>query len=155
MDIVMICLALAMVIVFILNIKLNVTNRNYKAILQAIYTYKIKCIFDETDDLVDYADMKSMDRAWINMFDWGFKYILPEEQYALVKPFVIPYTLSEFICKNEEERAKALKIHESILIWIRHVTHPTTANNRDFHTYAFALDFINAEERKLLRKYCE
>lgn len=68
----------------------NATN-NQLLISMAIFLYK-KDRLEQEDlahiDDVNWSDMEEFEKTVYRMTDWGYKRILPEEKYKLVKPFI-------------------------------------------------------------------
>ena len=70
-------------------IKNEITYKNMMIISDAIYRYNISMIKDERyDELISYDDIKSLDKALFNIFDWGYKNLLPKDTYMLIEPFI-------------------------------------------------------------------
>lgn len=152
-DIFRIILAVIFVLVMIAYIKLYVTYYHYGSMIDAIYAYSVKCLFNDDTPYVDYNDMKDMDHAWLNIFDWGYKRIVPKTEYAILKPYIVPFTISDIVFKTEKEKAIAKDIYKKIVDKIDTLEHPRNMSTKDYIIYAFALGFIDAKTIKLLRKY--
>ena len=70
-------------------IKIEITYKNLKIISDAIYRYNISMIKDERyDELISYDDIKSCEKTFLNIFDWGYKNLLPKDTYMLIEPFI-------------------------------------------------------------------
>ena len=70
-------------------IKTLITYKNMMIISDSIYRYNLSMIEDERyDELISYDDIKSLDKALFNIFDWGYKDLLPKDKYVLVEPFI-------------------------------------------------------------------
>ena len=70
-------------------IKNEITYKNLKIISDSIYRYNLSMIEDERyDELISYDDIKSLDKALFNIFDWGYKNLLPKDTYVLIEPFI-------------------------------------------------------------------
>lgn len=70
-------------------IKNEVTYRNNLKIIDAILMYQINTVRKgcfPKEDL--YRKMKSYGRCLFNIFDWGYKNILPPEDYEKVKKYI-------------------------------------------------------------------
>ena len=42
----------------------------------------------DLDKLIPFSEMKSYNKAFINMFDWGYKNLVPKDIFALIEPFI-------------------------------------------------------------------
>ena len=70
-------------------IKTLITYKNMMIISDSIYRYNLSMIEDERyEELISYDDIKSLDKALFNIFDWGYKDLLPKDTYMLVEPFI-------------------------------------------------------------------
>lgn len=91
MDVLVIIFICVMVFSFYIMIKnfntLNVLTR----ISNAIYLYNMDMLHRgkyKEMDLVDYADMKPYLKVLFNLFDWGYKYILPKDKFELIEKYI-------------------------------------------------------------------
>ena len=70
-------------------IKNEITYKNMKIISNAIYRYNISMINDKRyDELIPYDSIKSCEKTFLNIFDWGYKNLLPKDTYMLIEPFI-------------------------------------------------------------------
>ena len=85
---IVICL-IALLFDFLYYIKTLITYKNMMIISDSIYRYNLSMIEDERyDELISYDDIKSLDKALFNIFDWGYKNLLPRDTYMLIEPFI-------------------------------------------------------------------
>ena len=74
---------------FVMLIKNQVTYKNNCIISTAIYRYNIDRIGKgDFDGLLYYDVIKSYDKALFNIFDCGYKNLVPKDVYALIEPFI-------------------------------------------------------------------
>ena len=88
---VVLLLTIIVVLLFscVMHIKNEVTYKNNLIISRAIYFYNIDRISKgDIDGILSYDVIKSYDKAFINMFDWGYKNLVPKDTYALIEPFI-------------------------------------------------------------------
>lgn len=70
-------------------IKNEITYKNMKIISDAIYRYNISMIKDKRyDELISYDSIKNYEKTFLNIFDWGYKNLLPKDTYMLIEPFI-------------------------------------------------------------------
>lgn len=79
-------------------IKNNVTYRNYEIISDAIFDYRMDAIDKACKNRtivekgveyeVCYNDMRGYNETVMRIFDWGYKNILPEDKFEIIKPFI-------------------------------------------------------------------
>ena len=68
---------------------LSFNYKNNLIISRARYFYNIDRISKgDLDSILSYDVIKSYDKAFINMFDWGYKNLVPKDTYALIEPFI-------------------------------------------------------------------
>lgn len=94
---------LNMLILFVLAcvimlIKIQVTYRNHSIIVDAIFAYRMDAIDKAakngtilTDGVkyeVNYDDMRDYDSTVMRIFDWGYKHILPDDKFEIIKPYI-------------------------------------------------------------------
>ena len=73
----------------VMHIKNEVTYKNNLIISRAIYFYNIDRISKgDLDGMLSYDVIKSYNKSLINMFDWGYKNLVPKDIYALIEPFI-------------------------------------------------------------------
>ena len=74
---------------YVMHIKNEVTYKNNKIISRAIYFYNIDRISKgDLDGILSYDVIKSYNKAFINIFDWGYKNLVPKDTYVLIEPFI-------------------------------------------------------------------
>lgn len=64
------------------------TYNNRDIIINAIYEYKIDMGQQGKKVEIDYDDMTSYDKTLWNLFDWGYKNILPSDKYEIIKKYI-------------------------------------------------------------------
>ena len=69
-------------------IKNNNTLKNHIIITDAIYRYKIDCLLNNQEPLVNYDDEEDYDSTLLRFWDWGCKNILSKEKYEIIKPYI-------------------------------------------------------------------
>ena len=79
---------LALIAFKIFDYKNENTYENITKIDHAIYDYKIDCILNEKQNLVDYKDMEDYDKTFWRFWDWGYTNILPKEKFEIIKPYI-------------------------------------------------------------------
>lgn len=82
----------------ILLIKNGITYRNHTIIADAIFDYRMDCVDKAAKNgtiveegvkyEVGYADMRDYNETVMRIFDWGYKNILPEDKFEIIKPFI-------------------------------------------------------------------
>ena len=81
----------------IVLIKNAVTYHNFNIISDAIYKYSIDAIdkavkngtiLDGVKYEVEYDDMRDYNSTVMRIFDWGYKNILPEDKFEIIKPYI-------------------------------------------------------------------
>lgn len=79
-----ICL-IALAIMFIKN---DITFKHHMRILNAICAYRMDCISNKVDALVDFSDVEDYDKTLLRVWDWSMKRILPKDKYEIIKPYI-------------------------------------------------------------------
>lgn len=79
-------------------IKNQVTYRNHMMIVNAIFEYSMDAIKKARENKtiiecgveyeVDYSDMRDYNSTFLRVFDWGYKHILPEDKFEIIKPYI-------------------------------------------------------------------
>ncbi len=77
-----------LILFFVFFYKNIITYNNRDIIIDAIYEYKIDMKSQGKENEVDYDDMKSYDRTLWNLFNWGYKNILPPNKYEIIKKYI-------------------------------------------------------------------
>lgn len=73
----------------VLLIKCENTFRQRERIIDAIQTYNAQCVKARRfNELIPYERMRDYDACWKDILDWGYKHILPEQEYCLIEPFI-------------------------------------------------------------------
>ena len=76
-------------ICLILQIKNANTFRQRKKIIDAIQAYNDWCIKEHRfGEVVSCEHLRDYDSCLMDIFDWGCKNILPEQEYRLIEPFI-------------------------------------------------------------------
>lgn len=74
-----------------LEIKNEITYKNFDIILNAIHVYQLDQIIHDSKISVDYTDMVPYETALFRFWDWVYENILPPEKYALIASYIKPY----------------------------------------------------------------
>lgn len=69
-------------------IKNEVTSVAYDIVIDAVYDYKIDCIYKDKEALVDYSDMNSYKKVLFNLFDWGITGVMPKEKLQIIHSYI-------------------------------------------------------------------
>lgn len=88
MDLFRTILIIMLVFFIVMLIKNDITYRNHKIIMEAIYKYHVDCYYSDCGETVKYDEMKSYAKTLWCLWDWGYKRILPKEKFELIKPFI-------------------------------------------------------------------
>lgn len=76
-------------LLLVYSIKNNVTYKNTCIIADAIYNYNLDRIAKgDLDGILSYGVIKSYDKAFYNIFDWGYKNLVSKDIYELIEPFI-------------------------------------------------------------------
>ena len=74
-------------------VKNEITFKNLCLIFDAVRLYNFDCIRNGNKaDIVSFDNIKSYDEVYNNLFDWGYKNILPPDDFEKVKPFIYEVT---------------------------------------------------------------
>lgn len=88
-TIILLALWLVASICLILLIKSENTFRQRNKIIDAIQAYNDWCIKEhQFGEVVSYEHLRDYDSCLMDIFDWGCKNILPEQEYRLIEPFI-------------------------------------------------------------------
>lgn len=80
---------LVFVLLVLAVIKNEVTFRNRMRISDAICDYDINCIReDRGSDSIPCNHMESYDDTFSRFWDWGYKHILPEEDFKKIEKYI-------------------------------------------------------------------
>lgn len=74
--------------VCLLMAKSWIAGYNHWVISDAIYEYQMECIREHREMFVDYDDKEDFYDTYWRMWDWGYKRILPEEKYTVLRPYI-------------------------------------------------------------------
>lgn len=81
----------------VMMVKNTVTYRNHNIIADAIFAYRMDAIDKACKNgtimygvkyEVNYDDMRDYNETVMRIFDWGYKHILPEDKFEIIKPFI-------------------------------------------------------------------
>lgn len=78
----------------ILLVKNCVTLNKQNTISDAIHAYHVEVIHNHnylTGDVefkVEYNDIEEYTKTLFRLWDWSYKRILPEDKYAIIKPYI-------------------------------------------------------------------
>lgn len=94
-DIILVILIILLIICVLGLIALKIfdhknenTYENIARINHAIYDYKVDCMLNERQELVDYKDMEDYMKTFWRFWDWGYTRILPKDKYEIIKPYI-------------------------------------------------------------------
>lgn len=84
------CISIFILIVtVIVYFKNNNTYKNHMIILNAIAKYNWAAILeDQCDKRIEYACIESYYKTLFNLFDWGYKNLVPRDVYKRIEPFI-------------------------------------------------------------------
>lgn len=84
------CISIFILIVtVIVYFKNNNTYKNHMIILNAIAKYNWAAILeDQCDKRIKYACIESYYKTLFNLFDWGYKNLVPRDVYKRIEPFI-------------------------------------------------------------------
>ena len=69
-------------------IRNEVAFKQRNKIMDAIHRYHIDCVYKNTDQYVDYADMEEYDDTMNRFWDFGYTRILPKDKFEIIKPYI-------------------------------------------------------------------
>ena len=73
----------------ILLLKNNNTYKNRIILLNAIAKHNCAAMReDQCDKLIDYGCIESYYTTLFNLFDWGYKNLVPRDVYKRIEPFI-------------------------------------------------------------------
>lgn len=81
------CAILVFVLIFF-SIKNLVTFHVHSKIVDAIGRYRMECIRNDKPMEVDYCDLEEYEETMFNIWNWGYKRLLPKEKYEKIKEFI-------------------------------------------------------------------
>ena len=78
-----------LITMIILYFKNNNTYKNHMIILNAIAKYNYAAIQeDQCDKCIKYSCIESYYKTLFNLFDWGYKNLVPCGVYKRIEPFI-------------------------------------------------------------------
>ena len=95
--VILILTGLCILVCVIMMYKNAVTYRNHSIIINAIFDYRMDNIrkankngtlLDGVKHEVDYDDMRDYNSTFMRFFDWGYKNILPDDKFEIIKPYI-------------------------------------------------------------------
>lgn len=78
-------LAIILYFLLILAVKNEITGRNRKIIMGAIYAHNIKVGHEKR---IDYDVMEDYNRTLYRLWDWGYTRIVPPEVFEEIKTYI-------------------------------------------------------------------
>ncbi len=73
----------------ILHLKNNNTYKNHIIILNAIAKHNCAAILeDQCNKCIEYGCIESYYLSLFNLFDWGYKNLVPRDVYKRIEPFI-------------------------------------------------------------------
>ena len=77
---------IAMVILYFKN---KNTYKNHMILLNAIAKHNCAAMLDDQcDKRIDYGCIESYNKTLFNLFDWGYKNLVPRDVYKRIEPFI-------------------------------------------------------------------
>lgn len=78
-----------LIVMVILLFKNNNTYKNHIILLNAIAEHNRAAILkDQYDKRISYACIESYCKTLFNLFDWGYKNLVPRDVYKRIEPFI-------------------------------------------------------------------
>lgn len=78
-----------LIVMVILHFKNNNTYKNYMILLNAIAEHNCAVILeDRCDKRISYECIESYYKTLFNLFDWGYKNLVPRDVYKRIEPFI-------------------------------------------------------------------
>lgn len=115
----LITLVVCVIVLIFAMCKNSNTYKNRQIILNAIFVYQMKCIWNHEEGVVEYSDMSHYDKTFYRIWDWGYTRILPKEKFEVIKPYiglptcfcniVTPSDIAENGCDDCEHKAQCIK----------------------------------------------
>lgn len=73
----------------ILLLKNNNTYKNHIILLNAIAEHnRVAILEDQCDKCISYECIESYYKTLFNLFDWGYKNLVPRDVYKRIEPFI-------------------------------------------------------------------
>ena len=86
--VIVIIYVIALVVFKIFDYKNENVYENRTKINHVIYDYKVDCILNERQELVDYKDMEDYMKTFWRFWDWGYTRILPKDKFDIIKSYI-------------------------------------------------------------------
>ena len=83
-----ILLVIVIIYVIAFDYKNENTYKNVTKISKAIYDYRVDCILNKRQKLVDYKDMEDYDKTFWRFWNWGYTRILSKDKFEIIKPYI-------------------------------------------------------------------
>lgn len=78
-----------LIVMVILQFKNNNTYKNHIILLNAIAEHNCAVILeDRCDKCISYECIESYHKTLFNLFDWGYKNLVPRDVYKRIEPFI-------------------------------------------------------------------
>lgn len=78
-----------LIVTVIVYLKNNNTYKNHMIILNAIAKYNYAAMLEDLwGDRIEYSCVKSYYSSLFNIFDWGYKNLVPRDVYKRIEPFI-------------------------------------------------------------------
>lgn len=78
-----------LIVTIIVYFKNNNTYKNQSIILNAIAKHNCTAMLeDRWSERIGYGCIKSYNRSFFNLFDWGYKNLVPRDVYKRIEPFI-------------------------------------------------------------------
>lgn len=78
-----------LIVMVILLFKNNNTYKNHIILLNAIAEHNRAAILeDQRDKRISYECIESYCKTLFNLFDWGYKNLVPRDVYKRIEPFI-------------------------------------------------------------------
>ena len=94
-SVVLIALFVLLMMCIILDIKNVNTYKQLRRVLDACHDYnaqEIKRAYNSgkrlSMQLISYSEIKSYDASLYNLFDWGYKHLVPNDVFEKIKPYI-------------------------------------------------------------------
>lgn len=78
-----------LIAMIILLLKNNNTYKNHIILLNAIAEHnRVAILEDQCDKRISYECIESYYKTLFNLFDWGYKNLVPRDVYKRIEPFI-------------------------------------------------------------------
>lgn len=68
--------------------RIEVVDRQYKMLVDAVYEYNIDCLYNNRVPEVSLFDLMSIHRIFDDITVWKKEQMLPPEKFELIKPYL-------------------------------------------------------------------